>query len=223
MRAISAAQAASHPASVAASSAGALVAAARVRGQPAAVAAQAHARPGVEAVAGVPRAAAVAAAPAAVAVEVLAAAAAPAALAVEAAVEVRAPAAESAAQYSAAAAEPVVQPAAFRHPRHPVDADHDVPRAAPAARLVHSLPVESWMALLSARWFAAPRSAAAPSANLNLRAVLTRRHLAAAVEAVMAAALARAQPTASVPRLEQHAADAFLAVPSRFCRAAAEQ
>jgi ABC-type uncharacterized transport system auxiliary subunit len=103
--------------------------------------------PAVEAVANAQQRAAAAEAPAAVAAEVVVAAAAPAVLAAVLAAVAVAPAAELAAQYSAATAEPVVRQAAFRHPRHLVDADRDVPRAAPTARLVHSLLAESLMAL----------------------------------------------------------------------------
>jgi hypothetical protein len=170
-----------------------------------------------------------AAAPAAVAAAVVAAAVvALAVLAAEAAVAAEASAAESAARYSAAAAELVVRPAARRPPHHLVDADRDVPRAAPAARpVVHSLLAESWTELSwarsSAQWSSVPSClAAAPSANPRPVAALARRTLAAA-EMVSGAALARAQPTASVPRLVRRAADAFLIGPARFSRVVAEQ
>ena len=81
------------------------------------------------------------------------------------------------------------------------------------------------MALSQAKWLLAPWLAAAPSANQGpvKAAVLARRNLAAAAEAAVAFALARAQPTASGQRLARRAVDVFPIGRARFFRVAAAQ
>jgi hypothetical protein len=203
-------------------------AAARARVQPVAVA-QALARPAVEAAADEQRAEVVAA-PAAVAAAVVAAAVLAVPAVVVAAVALAVPAAEAAvvasaaelaARYSAAAGEPIARPAAF--PRHLVDADRDVPRAAPAARPAVTPPAGLSMAPLPVlSW-----SAAAPNATRNpvvaavaVVAALARQALA---EIELAAAPATAQLQAPVRCLVRRAADAFLIGRARFSRVVAEQ
>jgi hypothetical protein len=165
----------------------------------------------VEAAVGAQRAAAVAA-PAVVAAGAAAVVVALAVLAAEAAVEAVASAVESAARCSAATAEPVVQPAALRHPHH-LGADRDVPRAAAADQQAPILPAVSSMAQLSVlSW-----PAVVPTANRDSAGV------PAEAEAATAAAPAMAQPTAPVRRPARRAAGEFLVGRARFSRVVAEQ
>jgi hypothetical protein len=200
---------------VAASSAALPEVVARARVQQAVVV-QARARPAVEAAAGA-RQAEVVAVPGAVAAEVVAA---PAVVAAGVAGAAVAFVAESAARYSAATAEQTVPLVALRHP-YLVDAGRDVLRAVPAGRQAVARLAQPWTAQLSVlSW-----RAAAPSANQNPVKVVAaaRLTLAAAMEAAMAAALARAQPTESARHLVRRAADASLIGRAHFFRVAAEQ